>query len=819
MVNAAQTTTFMDFPDFIVPGGMPIGKISEKVNEIDDRLSLNQEKLEDIKTKKHNGIAPETGSPGSAAFNTITRKIAELASEKRSLYENNQQYQWARQFMNASINYSNYCFNAWDERMYQYMDSRVVESNFAHITDLYSGEFNKTAPAEIRQVNQIPAIINRIMGEADSMGLKYGISVVNTDAINDKLDEYAEKTADVVTKWKRQKGNVQSYLGAPLEDSDAWESEMPELSTLNFTNYKMDKEIMVKRGLDYLMKNPHLAIKYKLSHQALRNYIGTGKMCVKIWDAIDDPDIKSIDSRNLIYLLSPSSNFIQDGMMAGEWFQETPQGIIDMCPEMPADEIVRLRDLASRWAAGNASPTFISRTGDVYVRSQTTITPLYLNCWHLNWRATKRLRVQVIENKFDLDNPHIKFVDDKANDKGALYAYKYVDEIWEGMRIATDFFYQMRPIPNQHIIGDYAERKTLNFVGIIDPNPSLGQLTMPFEALRMEVFYTLERLFAQARPDIIAVDEASESDTADNAYNMHVMGTFRYNSAKEGDMQLAGLNGAKQINKPEVLKMGLSNTINDLLRFLAFLDNCVGNMTGITGARKGELKSDTGMGQMEQANMASSMSTQPYFTIYYTVAGMVLEKLCEQMQRTWAGKDVVKYFMGESGYELLNLMSASEWNLPRYGIFVENAANDQQIQARIYDMAQKILPVVQEPDLALALIKILQADSAQESVRIFEKGIESLKKAKEKAGQQEQQSEQAKEQAMQAAEDAKNMREKIKASATTGAAQITVDGKLQETEMKLTNKGQLADSKKKDTLDLMIAEFELEHKKDAKLQE
>jgi hypothetical protein len=814
MNQAAQTTTFMDFPDFIVPGGTPITDLSKRAKQLDGSIADAQEKLERIKQEKHNGVVPERGSMNSSAYNNVAKKLADLSMERKQLYLQNRQWNWAKQFMDACINYSNYCFNAWDERVYQYMDARVVETDFAHITELYAGPLGKTAPAEIRQVNQFPAIVNRIMGEADAMGIKFGVSVINTEAVNDKMDEYAQKTADIVTKWKRQKGGLQQYLGAPLEEEDAWESDNPELAAMSFSNYKTDKEVMVKRGLDYLMQKPNLAIKHRLVREAFRNYIGTGKFCVHVWDALDDPDIMPVDSRNLIYLLSPSNPFIQHGMMAGYYFQETPQGIIDRCPEMNPADVAKLRDYAKQWADGGASPTYVGRNGEVFVKRMSTMQPLYLNCWKLNFRATKRVRVQVVENKFDLDNPHLKYVDDNANEKGATYYYKYVDEIWEGERYGTEIYYQMRPIPNQHIVGDYVERKTLNFIGIVDPNPSLGQLCLPFESLRVQAFYTYERLMAQARPDTLIIDEASESDDADNAYNMHVNGTFRYNSAREGDMQLAGIGVTKQINKPEILRSGISQTANDILRFIAFLDNCIANITGITGARKGELKSDTGMGQMEQANMASSMSTQPYFTTFYTCVGMVLEKLCEQMGRTWAGKDIVKMWEGANGYETLRLMSASEWNLPRYGIFVENSANDQQLQSRIYEMATKLLPIANEPDLALALIKILRSDSAQEAERVFEKGIEATKKIKKKQGESEQMQAQMETALAKAQEDNKNLREKIKAAAGVQEAQIVTQGKLEDTKLKLENKGQLSDAKKKDAMDLMIAEHTLkeEHK-------
>lgn len=800
MDTTTNPSSFISFPSHIVPSSdVPIEKLSEELNRLDARIAEQYKKLADIKGKQ---------GEGSKAWNTIEGKIQDLQDKKKSVREDNAQWIWATQFANALINYGRTSWNNGVTILDTYANARVDESAFTHITEFYDSQ--KALPAYLRQVNRAPAILNRIVGEADAQGLRYSVGVINSDAINNKREKHAEEMATMLTRIARQKAGVTQMLGKPIDPMD--ESELPELDDLgkfNFSTYEIDEEVMVKRGLDYIMRKPDLAIKYKFSHIGLRNYLTNGEMCFEVWDDTDSPNIMAIPTRDLFCILNPSSPFIQHGMGAGRYFSATPQDLIDMMPEMSADEVERLRSLAMDYQGGQMGAELIQRNGCFEVKMQNKVQYLYLHCWRFNFRATKRVRVRVMENKYDLENPHIKYVDDKDNEKGATYEYRFVEEIWEGYKYGADGWYQLRPIPNQHLVGDYVDRKTLNFIGIVDPCPSLIQLIQPFESLRMQVFFAIERLMSQVQGKIMCVDEANESDNADNAYNMKVYSIYRYNSAKEGDQQLLNPNGARNLNKPDVLDLGLSNAVNDLLRFVQFIDINVEAITGINGARRGEVKSDTGLGQMEQASAASAMQTQPFFTSYYTVIQMTLEKLCEQMQRSWGGKDITKMFLGDNGMELLNLMSESEWNLDRYGVFVENAANDEAVKERIYNLAQAIMPIQTDPNLALSLIKMTNADSAKEAERIFEKGVAAMNKINEATSKSQQMQSEMQTQLLQAQEENKNLREKIKTMGAKEVALINKSAKLEDTEMKLEHKATEQTVQKRDELDLMVAEKEL----------
>ena len=224
MADLTPTNGFVGFPDYIVPPSpIRIEKMYEEVKVIDDRIAANYAKLHRIEKEEKETLrpvgfqpyggadAPKTTMHGKA-YNEVSKKINQQLERKRAIYSENEQWRWAKQYIDAGISYSQTCVNPFFTQMYQYASARVNENEFGHITNLYAGEFGKQLPAYIRQVNQIPAIINRLVGEADSMGLKFSVGVSNSDAINNKLEEYAEEMAEKMTRKARQVGGVDKLL-------------------------------------------------------------------------------------------------------------------------------------------------------------------------------------------------------------------------------------------------------------------------------------------------------------------------------------------------------------------------------------------------------------------------------------------------------------------------------------------------------------------------------------------------------------------------------------------------------------------------------
>lgn len=762
-------------------------------------------------TQQHNSEEKEA----SKAF-TFPEYIVPAKTKKAGSDKSCEQEDWAKKQLDAMFYYSSFYKRTEIEQLYQYAEARVDESEFDHISKIYSGDgsgIEKIVPAYIRQVNMAPSILNRLIGEANTQPIKHSVAAVNSDAVISKLEKFVSEAAEKITKMVRQQSGLDKILGQKLYEEDDDEMILPEhVEEMNFSNYRENDEIMMQDGLNYLMsKNSNSNIRYKLTNQNYRDYLICSEMASHVYSDLDDPNFKRIDPRDLGYILSPNSPFIHHGQSAWYYFEETPQGMIDLFPNLTEEQVLDLQNMQTEFSNGDITVKNISsRCGkNSFISERNGQKMLMISGMYGQFRASKRLRVKINENKFDADNPHIHFVSDEDNSPNSKYEQRYITEIWEGYKIGT-LYHQMRPLPGQNMAGDSLREKDLTIIGIVDPNPSLISLVQPIQALRIQAFYNIERLMSQIQGNVLIIDEAIESDNENNIYNMRVHGIWKVNSAKEGDMQL-GMN-SKQALKPDVKDMAGSQSIAQLMNFVTFLDANVMMLTGINDARQGMIKSDAGLNVTNNASMASQMTTQPYLTTWYLLCQITLQKLLEQMKPAWSGKEITRYFLGDNGYELL-MVKPGGWDANVYGVFVENSANSDMLKGKVISMAEKILPISADPDLALSIIKMINSSNSNEAIRIFEKGVDTIKKMNE---QNRQDNMAAQQQAQETAAMIAQTKAKTEMDKIQGGIQevtITAQAGIKETEMKLEHKGEAMDISKQNKIDEKMVDHELNKQK------
>ena len=721
------------------------------------------------------------------------------------------QHKWATRHLDNMFFDGQFGKRSELEKLYQYAEARVDEALLTRVTGIYSkgsGGIEKVIPAEIRQVNRIPTILNRLIGEAWTQPIKYAVTATNADAVVSKLEKFVAEASEKVARMVRQQSGIDKILGDKLYEEDEQLVLPQEVEEMNFSTYREADEIMMQDALNYLMsKTSNSNIRYKLTNQNYRDYLICNEMASQIYIDLDDPNFDRIDPRDLGYILSPNSPFIHHGQAAWRYIVDTPMGFINRFPDLPKEDVENLQTMHNLFVDGKIHVNNIfEKTGcNGFISERNGYRALYISAMFGTWRASKRLRVKISENKFDADNPHIHFVDDSDNSASSKYEHRYIEEIWEGYKIGS-IYHRVRPRPGQNMAGDNIREKDLSIIGIVDPNPSIVRLVQPFEELRMEAFFNVERLMNQIQGNVLIFDEAIESDNADNVYNMRASGLWKINTAKEGDMQIG--TGNKQAMKPDVKDMSGSMALTQLMNFITFLDMNVMMITGINDARQGITKPDAGLGVMQNANMASQMTTQPYLTTWYTMCQIILQKLLEELKPAWSGKEVTRYFLGDAGYELLQV-KPGDWDANVYGVFVENAANSDFMKSKIIAIAEKVLPVSSDPELALAIIKMQNSNNPNEAIRIFEKGVETIKKLQEQSRQDALNAQQQNLQAMSEKEQAKMQVENNKVQGGIQEATIAAQAKLKDTEMKLEAKGELTDVQKQNKIDEKMVDHEL----------
>lgn len=688
---------------------------------------------------------------------------------------------WMQQFADAIVNFGQWCFDGNDQINFDAARANVNPNDFQHITNLVVApvknpngtvSLQRSLPARLRPINALAHMINKAVGRVEGEGFDFTAHVVNEDAISNKLEDLSAELMRKMTQYIRQQSGVTEILGRPLKEGDDVAPVIPkEVEEMSLSTFQQENEIEVTKGLNYLMSKKNLFLKYKLTEQGLRNYLITRKMAFDTFVEYD-PTFESIDPRFLIYELDSNSPFIHHGRYAGYQYTATPQELIDRCPEL-TDEQVKYIETQFKTLQANGQ----LRSPSPYWGWDTQLKTFYFSPYKLYWKALKRVKVKVSPNRFDEDNPHIHFIgpDEKIR-AGEKVETRYVNTLFECTKIGS-MYYQCREIPGQHQPQDEPAYRELPLIGIIDPNPSPIDLTRHLQDIYIECWYTIERLLGQAKGKVLVIDEAMEEDGPQQLYNMLAFGVYKYNSAKEGDQN-------RQLNPPVERDMGLSQAVTDVMRLASYVIETINMVTGNNDASTGIVKSDQTAVATSNAVQQQQLTMTPYYTVYYTVVEMVMQALCNLMRPAWAGKKKTAWFMGDNGSEFLNLEPGKKWDLDDYGVSVINSVGASQAKQLMIQMGTQMASTVNDPDLALGIMKMFRAKTDDEAERVFKQGIESMKKIQAEQRQMQQQQFEVQQKTLQQQAQFKQSIDEKKADAPVNVQTLKNAGDIEKLKLK-----------------------------------
>lgn len=638
------------------------------------------------------------------------------------------QKQWAKDCVDYVVLNAQLCYNQRDIENIRYANGTVPESDFDYVTKLYVNPNlpDRVLPARIRQVNSIAHLLNKAEGKYTAEELDYTVSVINREGYEEKIDEVSKIAAEKLARFARQKNGINDVLGQPIDVLDVIQPEdIEKIKQIDFKKYQTESEINLSKGLHWLLTDTMKGMQYKLTNQLLHYYFVTGKMGVDTYKGLEDPEADVIPPEYLIYDLNSTSPFIHKGRYAGYYYSATPQELIDKCPELTEEDVEYLNGLMETFRVKGGKIMFEEdwvNGCNWYIERDT----LYIDCYKIYWKALKWVKAKITPNKLDEDNPHVHFVgDDDVKRPGDKYEQRCTNTIWSCNKLGG-IYYQCREIPNQIVSEDAPSERELPLKGIVDERPCLVDLLKPLESMKINAFYSIDRLVGQAKGKILIIDEATEENPMENHYNMMAYSVYRVNSAKEGDMQLNG----GQIIQPKEIDMGLSQAVSDLMRFIQFLDQTMLLITGLNEGYMGIINSNTGLGTQQQAIQQAQMSLYPYISTWYNVVQSVLQEMCNLMPICWKDSDKVKYYIGDRGTNYFALKTDTNWYLNRYGLVVQNKIKMQQQKNLLVQTAQQLLPTTNDPNFALALIKMVNSQSVAEAEEILEKGVLAINKLK-----------------------------------------------------------------------------------------
>ena len=366
-------------------------------------------------------------------------------------------------------------------------------------------------------------------------------------------------------------------------------------------------------------------------------------------------------------------------------------------------------------------------------------------------------------------------------DQGEEEEIFWINEAWEGTKIGSDIYVNMRPRVIQYNRLSNPSRCHFGIIGSIyninDNRPfSLVDMMKPYNYLYDVIHDRLNKLIAKNWGKIITLDLAKVPEGWDIEKWLYFAKTNSIavvNSFKEGNKGAAtgklagGLNNASS----GVIDAELGNTIQQYTNLLEFIKMEMSEVAGITKQREGQVANRETVGGVERATLQSSHITEYLFLIHDDVKKRTLEAFLETAKIALKGRSKkFQYLLSDGSIQIMNI-DGDEFAEADYGLVVDNSNGLQELQQKMNMLAQAAL---QNQILNFSTImKLYNSSSLAEKQRLVEKNEAQLMERQQQMQQQQIEAQQQQAQ-MQAQLQQAKMEQEYKMNSENNETKIIV---------------------------------------------
>lgn len=321
----------------------------------------------------------------------------------------------------------------------------------------------------------------------------------------------------------------------------------------------------------------------------------------------------------------------------------------------------------------------------------------------------------------------------------------YINEAWEGTKIGTDIYVNMRPRVVQYNRLSNPSRCHFGIVGSIynlnESRPfSLVDMMKQYNYLYDAIHDRLNKLMAKNWGKILRLDLARVPkgwDIEKWIYYAKANGLAVEDSFKEGNIGAATgkLAGALNNASSGVIDAEFGNSIQQQINLLEFIKLEMSEVAGITRQREGQVSNRETVGGVERATLQSSHITEWLFVIHDDVKKRALECFLETAKIAFKGRSKKFSYILSDGSERIADIDGDEFAEADYGLVVDNSRGAQELDQKLDMLAQAAL---QNQTLSFSTImKLYNSSSLAEKQRLVERDEQLIQERISQSQQQQ----------------------------------------------------------------------------------
>lgn len=321
----------------------------------------------------------------------------------------------------------------------------------------------------------------------------------------------------------------------------------------------------------------------------------------------------------------------------------------------------------------------------------------------------------------------------------------YINEAWEGTKIGTDIYVNMRPRVVQYNRLSNPSRCHFGIVGSIynlnESRPfSLVDMMKQYNYLYDVIHDRLNKLMAKNWGKILRLDLARVPkgwNIEKWIYYAKANGLAVEDSFKEGNIGASSgkLAGALNNASSGVIDAEFGNSIQQQINLLEFIKLEMSEVAGITRQREGQISNRETVGGVERATLQSSHITEWLFVIHDGVKKRAIECFLETAKIALKGRKKKFSYILSDGTNMIVDIDGDEFAEADYGLMVDNSRGTQELSQKLDILAQAAL---QNKILSFSTImKLYGSSSLAEKQRLVERDEQLMQERSSQAQQQQ----------------------------------------------------------------------------------
>ena len=596
---------------------------------------------------------------------------------------------------------------------YDLYNGKINKSDLEYVTNPL-GISNVEFPAQIQPYDVWSPIFNLLFGEEVKRPFNFIVKSINEDAISEK-----------------EEGRKQIILQKLQELLVSSQEEMPETPEelkkyMSYSEQDM-REVTASHLLNYLRKDLRLE---QVFAKGWEDALLAGEEIYAIESIASEPCVRRCNPLEIHCLLPHNSDLIDDAEIIVEETYMSLSKIVDtFYDSLTEKNVARLEELAQ---GGMAATT--SFTPEILVLPNGEVPPDSNNQTIFDNRGN--LRVCKVTWKSKRKVGKLKYIDEFNQEQETLVdeTYKvdknnpdesvdwiWINQYWEGWKIADDLYLNIHPKEQQFRRMDNYSICKSGYVGTIyncnnSTSVSLMDRLTPWIYLYIIIAYRTELAIAKnlgklARINISMIPDGWEVEKW--LYYATAMGIAFEDPFNEGKKGAATGKLAGNMNHQSgSIDLETGNYIQSHIQLLAFIEDKLASVSGVTPQRMGAINTSELVGNVERSVQQSAIITEKWFEVHNYTKQRVLECLLEVAKDIYSGKTKKLQYITDDLASIIFNIDDESFACSEYGIFVTNAGKDYQT----LQMLKEIMHAsIQNDKLELSdAINILNTESIAE---------------------------------------------------------------------------------------------------------